>query len=140
MVAETETNIVAVERIKKYINMVQEPPWILAGDKSLPANWPDKGEIVFRGINLRYQESLEPVLKGISFRVKSGEKVGIVGRTGAGKSSLTLSLFRIIESCGGKILIDDIDVTKIGLHTLRNGLTIIPQVRYTPYIFYSLKI
>lgn len=67
------------------------------------------------------------VLKGIDFSVKSQEKVGIVGRTGAGKSSLTLALFRIIEAADGKIVIDDIDISKIGLHSLRNRLTIIPQ-------------
>lgn len=70
---------------------------------------------------------MELVLKGIDFSVKSQEKVGIVGRTGAGKSSLTLALFRIIEAAGGKIIIDDIDISKIGLHSLRNRLTIIPQ-------------
>jgi len=77
---------------------------------------------------MRYHEDLEPVLKSISFKINGGEKVGIVGRTGAGKSSLTLSLFRLIESAGGSIFVDDIDISKIGLHTLRNQLTIIPQV------------
>lgn len=67
------------------------------------------------------------MLKGIDFSVKSQEKIGIVGRTGAGKSSLTLALFRIIEAAEGKIVIDDIDVSQIGLHSLRTRLTIIPQ-------------
>lgn len=76
---------------------------------------------------MRYREGLELVLKGISFAVKTQEKIGIVGRTGAGKSSLTLSLFRIIEAAGGKIIIDGIDISSIGLHSLRSRLTIIPQ-------------
>lgn len=142
MTAETETNLVAIERIKKYVDSEQEKPWNLPDDGRVPDQWPNRGEIVFSDLQVRYQECLESVLKGISFRVKSGEKVGIVGRTGAGKSSLALCLFRIIEACGGKITIDDIDIANLGLHTLRNRLTIIPQVSFqenkgwlNPYIF-----
>ena len=76
---------------------------------------------------MRYREGLELVLKGITFSVRTQEKIGIVGRTGAGKSSLTLSLFRIIEAAGGKIVIDGLDVASLGLHSLRSRLTIIPQ-------------
>jgi ABC-type oligopeptide transport system ATPase subunit len=125
--SEAETNIVAVERIKEFSEAEQEAAWIVPG-KRVPENWPNRGEIVFRDFAVRYHENLEPVLKGISFDVNSGEKVGIVGRTGAGKSSLTLSLFRIIEASGGKIEIDGVDISKIGLQTLRSRLTIIPQV------------
>lgn len=89
--------------------------------------WPQKGIVEFQNFQVRYREGLDLVLKGIDFSVKSQEKIGIVGRTGAGKSSLTLALFRIIESAGGKIIIDDIDIAKIGLHSLRSRLTIIPQ-------------
>lgn len=89
--------------------------------------WPQKGIVEFQNFQVRYREGLDLVLKGIDFSVKSQEKIGIVGRTGAGKSSLTLALFRIIESAGGKIVIDDIDIAKIGLHSLRSRLTIIPQ-------------
>lgn len=78
---------------------------------------------------LRYRPDLDLVLKGVTCHVKAGERVGIVGRTGAGKSSLTLALFRIVESAGGRILIDDVDISKIGLHDLRGRLTIIPQVQ-----------
>ena len=76
---------------------------------------------------MRYREGLDLVLRGLTFSVKSQEKIGIVGRTGAGKSSLTLCLFRIIEAAGGKIVIDGIDISTIGLHSLRSRLTIIPQ-------------
>lgn len=89
--------------------------------------WPQQGVVEFRNFQVRYREGLELVLKGIDFSVKSQEKIGIVGRTGAGKSSLTLALFRIIEAADGKIVIDDVDVAQIGLHSLRSRLTIIPQ-------------
>lgn len=89
--------------------------------------WPQKGVVEFRNFQVRYREGLDLVLKGIDFMVNSQEKIGIVGRTGAGKSSLTLALFRIIEAADGQIVIDDIDVAKIGLHSLRSRLTIIPQ-------------
>ena len=76
---------------------------------------------------MRYREGLDYVLNGISLEVRPGEKVGIVGRTGAGKSSLTLAVFRLLESAQGKIVIDGIDISKIGLHELRAKLSIIPQ-------------
>jgi len=126
MVSEVETNVVAVERIKEYSEIEQEAAWIVPNEK-VPENWPSKGTVSFKNFEVRYHKKLEPVLKGITFSVNGGEKVGIVGRTGAGKSSLTLSLFRIIESSGGSILIDDVDISEIGLHTLRGRLTIIPQ-------------
>lgn len=119
----------AVERIKEYNDIEQEAPWELSGEeKSVPNNWPNKGVIAFKNFKARYQKELDYALKGITFKVNPGEKVGIVGRTGAGKSTLTLSLFRVIESAGGSIFIDDIDISNIGLHTLRSRLTIIPQV------------
>ena len=128
--SEVETNVVAVERIKEYEDKEQEAPWQVP-DESVPDDWPSKGEIAFEDLKMRYRDGLEQVLKGISFIVTSGERIGIVGRTGAGKSSLMLSLFRIIEPAGGRILIDGIDITKIGLHTLRGRLTIIPQVDFS---------
>lgn len=83
--------------------------------------------IEFKDYSTRYREGLELVLKDVSFKINSTEKVGIVGRTGAGKSSLTLALFRIIEPTTGKIIIDGIDVGELGLFDLRSRLTIIPQ-------------
>jgi len=122
--AEVETNIVAIERVDEYSDVKQEAPW-----KTVEMNpeWPQKGIVEFRNFQVRYREGLDLVLKGINFSVKSQEKVGIVGRTGAGKSSLTLALFRIIEAADGKIVIDNVDISEIGLHSLRSRLTIIPQ-------------
>lgn len=126
MTSDVETNIVAVERIKEYSETPQEAAW-KNPDYSPPAKWPVDGKVEFKDYKVRYREGLDLVLRGISFSVKGGEKVGIVGRTGAGKSSLTLALFRIIESANGQIFIDGIDVAKLGLHDLRSRLTIIPQ-------------
>ncbi|XP_063229527.1 ATP-binding cassette sub-family C member 3-like [Bacillus rossius redtenbacheri] len=125
-ISDIETNIVAVERIKEYSEFRQEAPWVVESDK-VPDNWPSEGRVEFHDYQVRYREGLDLVLHGISFTIEGGEKVGIVGRTGAGKSSITLGLFRIIEPAGGAILIDGIDVTTLGLHTLRSRLTIIPQ-------------
>ncbi|XKL66878.1 hypothetical protein PGB90_010298 [Kerria lacca] len=121
-----ETDIISVEQIKQYIETSEEQPWRIPNEL-VPENWPSKGEISFVDFSVRYRENLELVLKGVNFCVNGGEKVGIVGRTGSGKSSLTLSLFRIIESASGKILLDGIDISSVGLHALRSRITIIPQ-------------
>lgn len=126
MTSDVETNIVAVERIKEYGETKQEAPWELP-NSVVPISWPEMGRVEFKDFQVRYREGLELVLRGITFVVQGGEKVGIVGRTGAGKSSLTLALFRIIESAGGSIIIDGLDIAKLGLHALRSRLTIIPQ-------------
>ncbi|KAK0179174.1 hypothetical protein PV327_007989 [Microctonus hyperodae] len=126
MTSEVETNIVAVERVKEYADTPQEAPWEIP-ETTPEKNWPAEGKVEFRDFKVRYREGLDLVLHGLTFSVNGGEKIGIVGRTGAGKSSLTLSLFRIIEAAHGKIFIDGIDISKLGLHTLRSRLTIIPQ-------------
>ncbi|XP_014276421.1 multidrug resistance-associated protein 1 isoform X1 [Halyomorpha halys] len=126
MTADVETNIVAVERIKEYADTPQEAPWEIT-PSLVGSEWPDTGKVEFVDFKVRYREGLDLVLKGLKFEISGGEKVGIVGRTGAGKSSLTLSLFRIIESADGKIMIDGIDISNLGLHSLRSRLTIIPQ-------------
>ncbi|KAK2566616.1 Multidrug resistance-associated protein 1 [Acropora cervicornis] len=112
MSSELETNIVSVERVKEYAETTTEADWIVP-DNRPPDDWPDQGSIVMSDFDLRYREGL-PL-------------IGIVGRTGAGKSTLTLALFRILERAGGKILIDGIDISKLGLQDLRSRLTIIPQ-------------
>ena len=125
--SQIENNMVSVERIKEYQNSLpQEADWMLAGDPSRE-DWPQRGHIQLTNLEMRYREGLPLVLKGVNLSIQSGEKVGIVGRTGSGKSSLTLSLFRISESSGGNIVIDDLNIANIGLGTLRSSLTIIPQ-------------
>lgn len=126
MSCEFETNIVAVERIMEYTRSPTEAAWDIPESKP-PVEWPKEGEVQFREYATRYREGLDLIIKDITVSVHPGEKVGIVGRTGAGKSSLMLSLFRIIEPAQGTILIDGVDVAKIGLHDLRSKLTIIPQ-------------
>nr|XP_025034164.1 multidrug resistance-associated protein 1-like isoform X2 [Pelodiscus sinensis] len=122
---EIETNGVSIERICDYEKMGKEAPWIMS--KRPPMGWPNKGIIEFINYKARYRTDLGLALQDISFQTQSKEKVGIVGRTGAGKSTLTNCLFRIIEGAGGKIIIDGIDISTIGLHDLRGNLNIIPQ-------------
>ncbi|KAM9556805.1 multidrug resistance-associated protein 1 isoform 1-T1 [Guaruba guarouba] len=126
MSSELETNIVAVERVKEYAEMEKEAEWSI--EQTAPVStWPEEGKIEFRGYGLRYREDLDLVLKNINVTINGGEKIGIVGRTGAGKSSLTLGLFRINEAAEGEIIIDGVNIAKIGLHDLRFKITIIPQ-------------
>ncbi|KAK3802036.1 hypothetical protein RRG08_064629 [Elysia crispata] len=121
-----ETNSVSCERLVEYINLPHEPEWVQP-DRRPPPGWPARGRIAFHGYSTRYRPHLDVVLRDITFTVEAGQKIGVVGRTGAGKSSLSVALFRMIEASGGSILIDDVDVSTIGLHDLRAGLTILPQ-------------
>ncbi|CAJ0955316.1 unnamed protein product, partial [Mesorhabditis belari] len=125
MTSELETNIVAVERIKEYSETPTEGQ--NSTQKPKDPNWPSEGKVVFKDYALRYREGLDLVLKGINVEIEPNEKIGIVGRTGAGKSSLTLALFRIVEADGGSIYIDDVNISKITLESLRSRLTIVPQ-------------
>uniref|UniRef100_A0A2C9KB02 ABC-type glutathione-S-conjugate transporter n=1 Tax=Biomphalaria glabrata TaxID=6526 RepID=A0A2C9KB02_BIOGL len=125
-ITDLESNSVSLERIIEYTEFGLEPDWINP-DSRPPANWPSHGQIVFDNYSTRYRAQLDLVLKNVSFTVKAGEKIGIVGRTGAGKSSLSLALFRLIEAAGGRILVDNVDISSIGLHDLRSKLTILPQ-------------
>ncbi|XP_023573947.1 canalicular multispecific organic anion transporter 2 isoform X1 [Octodon degus] len=126
MMSDLESNIVAVERVKEYSVTETEAPWVVEGSRP-QEGWPLKGEVEFQNYSVRYRPGLELVLKNLNLRVHGGEKVGIVGRTGAGKSSMTLCLFRILEAAEGNIIIDGLNVADIGLHDLRSKLTIIPQ-------------
>uniref|UniRef100_A0A3P9LP00 ATP-binding cassette, sub-family C (CFTR/MRP), member 2 n=1 Tax=Oryzias latipes TaxID=8090 RepID=A0A3P9LP00_ORYLA len=123
--SELESSIVAVERITEYTEIENEAEWIT--DCRPLEKWPEEGRLQFIDYKVRYRPGLDPVLHGITCNIASTEKIGIVGRTGAGKSSLTNCLFRIIEAAEGRILIDDVDISTIGLHDLRSRLTIIPQ-------------
>ena len=90
-------------------------------------NWPQEGKIRFENYSVRYRPTTEIVLKNLNFQIEGNEKVGVVGRTGSGKSTICLCLFRILEPLEGTIYIDDVDITQIGLDILRKNLTIIPQ-------------
>lgn len=123
---EVETNIVSVERILEYAQLPSEAPEIISKNRP-PVAWPSQGAVNFQNFSTKYREGLDLVLKNIDLSIKPHEKIGVVGRTGAGKSSLTLSLFRIVEPVEGLIAIDDVDTSKIGLLDLRRKLAIIPQ-------------
>ena len=129
MLCDLETNCVALERVLEYINEnPQEAEWKLETESDSHAQWPKQGKIELINYQTRYRPGLDLVLKGISMTIGAQMKVGICGRTGAGKSSLTLALFRVIEAeQGGQILIDGVDISRLGLHTLRSSLSIIPQ-------------
>ncbi|XP_060795614.1 ATP-binding cassette sub-family C member 3 isoform X2 [Neoarius graeffei] len=126
MTSDLESNIVAVERVKEYSETPPEAPWEVE-DKKPSSDWPPEGNVEFTNYSVRYREGLDLVLRNISLQVKGGEKIGIVGRTGAGKSSMTLCLFRLLEAAEGEITIDGVKIAEIGLHNLRSKLTIIPQ-------------
>uniref|UniRef100_A0A8H7Y0W3 ABC transporter n=1 Tax=Psilocybe cubensis TaxID=181762 RepID=A0A8H7Y0W3_PSICU len=125
--AEVENDMNSVERIVYYAHGVeQEAPHDIP-DKKPPPSWPAEGRLVLKDVVLSYRPELPAVLKGISMNVAAGEKIGIVGRTGAGKSSIMTALYRIVELTSGSVVLDDIDVSTIGLADLRKGLAIIPQ-------------
>jgi ATP-binding cassette subfamily C (CFTR/MRP) protein 1 len=123
---EVETNIVSVERVLEYAALPSEAPEIIS-KKRPPISWPSQGAVAFNNFSARYRPGLDLVLKNITLSFKAHEKVGVVGRTGAGKSSLTLALFRIIEPAEGHISIDGLNTSTIGLRDLRSRLAIIPQ-------------
>jgi ABC-type multidrug transport system fused ATPase/permease subunit len=123
--AEVENNMNATERIHFYgSELDQEAPLKL---REVPDSWPHSGAIEFNQVEMRYRPELPLVLKGLDFQIKGGERIGIVGRTGAGKSSIMSALFRMTELSGGEIKIDDINIATVGLQDLRSRLAIIPQ-------------
>lgn len=123
---EVETNIVSVERVLEYAKLPSEAPEVIHRHRP-PISWPAHGGVEFNNFSTRYREGLDLVLKDVNISIKPHEKIGVVGRTGAGKSSLTLALFRIIEPASGNISIDGLNTSTIGLLDLRRRLAIIPQ-------------
>ncbi|KAK3842495.1 MAG: ABC transporter type 1, transmembrane domain-containing protein [Linnemannia gamsii] len=124
--ADIQINLNSVERVVEYMDLEEEPPAIIEGSRP-PAEWPYAGEISIDHLTMRYAPDTPDVIKDISFTIKAGEKVGVVGRTGSGKSTFAISLFRFMDPVKGSITIDGIDISKIGLQDLRSKLTIIPQ-------------
>eukprot|EP00002_Diphylleia_rotans_P003707 TRINITY_DN1258_c0_g1_i3.p1 TRINITY_DN1258_c0_g1~~TRINITY_DN1258_c0_g1_i3.p1 ORF type:complete len:1141 (+),score=233.81 TRINITY_DN1258_c0_g1_i3:1334-4756(+) len=126
LLAETEAAMNSVERILHYCELPSEAaPHI--PEKQPQKEWPTKGQIEFHGVEMSYRPDLPLVLKGISCSIKQGEKIGICGRTGAGKSTIMLTLFRLVELRKGKIVIDGVDISQIGLFDLRSRMAIIAQ-------------
>ncbi|KAH8832587.1 P-loop containing nucleoside triphosphate hydrolase protein [Flagelloscypha sp. PMI_526] len=124
--SDVEQNIVSVERILHQTEVTPEAPQEIPENKP-DEDWPSKGVIEFKNYSTRYRPELDLVLKDINVKFGAAEKVGLIGRTGSGKSTFLLSLFRIIEPASGSIFIDGVDITKIGLHDLRSNICIVPQ-------------
>ncbi|KAF8342804.1 uncharacterized protein EI90DRAFT_3030312 [Cantharellus anzutake] len=126
VLAQAELDFNSVERIKDYLELDQEAPARCSPPP--PARWPSShGGITFENLVIRYAPHLPPALKGVSFTIHSHEKIGVVGRTGSGKSTLALSLLRILEASEGRIILDGVDISKVGLDDLRDKLTIVSQ-------------
>ena len=125
MSSELENQMTSTERVLEYSKLESEAELRIPG-KVEDKDWPKKGSIVFKSVDLKYSPDSPPVLKDLTFKVNPGEKIGIVGRTGAGKSSLISVLFRLVEP-GGQVFIDGVDIKSLGLHELRQKISIIPQ-------------
>lgn len=127
--AEVVNHMVSIERVLAFGRLEPEAPWDQPGDDELlKKNWPNAGAIEYDNLVVRYRPSLPPALRSISFSIPAGARVGIVGRTGSGKSTVVQTLFRLLEAEEGVIRIDGQDVSKLGLHTLRTRISVIPQV------------
>ncbi len=127
MASDLEASMISVERVRSYCNIETEAARETSLEKDLPESWPNGGNIVFRDVSLRYRPGLPRVLKGLNIEFPKRSKIGVVGRTGAGKSTLMVSLLRIVEVDSGKILIDGFDTKSIGLTKLRSNIAVIPQ-------------
>lgn len=126
----------SVQRIREYTNLESEAETKKPLDVEIKAaEWPQRGKIEFKNLTMRYRPEFDPVLKKLSFAIEGQMKVGVAGRTGAGKSSVLQALFRIVEKDkhdGGRIEIDGVDISEIGLNLLRESIAIIPQ---QPFLF-----
>ncbi|XP_049441856.1 ATP-binding cassette sub-family C member 5 [Epinephelus fuscoguttatus] len=128
LLTETEARFTSVERINHYIKSLESEAPRQSPEAAAPApSWPQRGNITFQDVEMRYRDDLPLVLKSLSFNILPEETIGIVGRTGSGKSSLGVALFRLVELTGGSIVIDGINIAQIGLDDLRSKLAIIPQ-------------
>lgn len=123
-VGNLEKTMVSVKRCFKLLEIPQEN---LDQPRHEDESWPQKGEIVLKDVELKYRPKTELVLKKLSFNIKGGSKIGVVGRTGAGKSTLSLALTRVVELQGGSIEIDGVNIGDINLRQVRENVTIIPQ-------------
>ncbi|KAJ1311227.1 hypothetical protein OPQ81_009727 [Rhizoctonia solani] len=120
-----EQSMVALERINEFSVIPREAPEFIEPRPS--ASWPEKGDISVQNLTIRYAQTLPNVLHGLTFDIKAKSKIGVLGRTGSGKSTLALSFFRFVEATEGRIVIDGLDISQLGITDLRSRLTIIPQ-------------
>ncbi|CAF1563249.1 unnamed protein product [Adineta ricciae] len=131
--AEAENSMTSAERIYEYSQLISENQQN-SNENNLPiqpaTDWPSRGIIEFKDYTFRYRQELDPVLKNLNLKIESKEKIGVIGRTGAGKSSLLQALFRLVDqsAISGKILIDNIDIQNVSLDYLRSHLSVIPQI------------
>lgn len=123
--AEVENGMNSTERVHFYGTELEEEAPLHTIE--IANSWPEAGEIVFKDVEMRYRPNLPLVLSGLNMHVRGGERIGVVGRTGAGKSSIMSTLFRLVEISSGSITIDGVNISTIGLHDLRSRLAIIPQ-------------
>lgn len=121
-----ENRMVSVERIKQFTKIPSEAAWEI-NDRIPPPSWPAHGNINLKDLQVRYRPNTPLVIKGITLSIQGGEKIGVVGRTGSGKSTLIQVFFRLVEPSGGSIIIDGLDICMLGLHDLRSRFGIIPQ-------------
>lgn len=123
---ELENQMTSVERVVEYSTIEHEPELESTPDRKPPPSWPEKGKVEFKHVFLKYFPQDPFVLKDLNFTIEPKQKVGIVGRTGAGKSSLINALFQLTNTTG-EIIVDNVDISHIGLHDLRSRISIIPQ-------------
>jgi len=121
--------MVSIERVLAFGKLEPEAAWVQPDDTNvLQIGWPRSGAIEYDNVLVRYRPSLPPALSNISFKIPAGARVGVVGRTGSGKSTVVQTLFRLLEAEEGSIRIDGHDISKLGLHTLRTRISVIPQI------------
>ena len=130
--AEVENIMVSVERATAFSHLESEPALHGPTDLSKRPDWPERGEVVMSNLSCRYRADLPPVIINMTLRFEPGQRIGIVGRTGSGKSTLISALLRMVDISQGSIEIDGIDITKVGLHDLRPKISVIPQ---SPFLF-----
>ena len=135
MFTDIESRMTSIERLKYFANIPPEKSVLKnksnisshLSDKEYFKNWPNKGELIAKNLKIRYADHLPLVLDGVNFLIRAGTKVGVIGRTGSGKSTLFQSLFRFIELEEGQIIIDNLDISTVPLEILRKKMAIIPQ-------------